>query len=125
MGGWMRAVRDTYENTRRGIFMVRNGPTFAKRHFSSGADGRGQGRRRREGSGGEEKLEDILEKSNWPTEERGRRGGPHFYPNMSSSDDNFRRSNLNSAPPPPRIEIARSTFLSFVSPRLSRVWLQL
>ena len=41
--------------------------TFAKRHFSGGPDGRGQGRRRREGSGGEEKLEDILEKSNWPS----------------------------------------------------------
>lgn len=37
IGGWMRAVRDTYEDTRRGIFIVRNGPTFAKRHFD-GAD---------------------------------------------------------------------------------------
>ena len=109
--GRRRRRRDTYENT-RGIFIVRNGPSdVCKKAFQW----RG-GRTRTRPSSTRRKRRGGKTRGHFREVKLAVRG-PHFSPNMSSSDDNFRRSNLNSAPPPPRIEIARSTFLSFVSPR--------
>ena len=114
--GRRRRRRDTYENT-LGIFIVRNGPSDVCKKAFQWRGGRtptrpSSTRRKRRGGKTRGHFREVKLAVR----------GPHFSPNMSSSDDNFRRSNLNSAPPPPNESKSPDRRFSLSLVRVSRVF---